>query len=148
MEDPTDDLLRFRAMVDAQIRQAVELNLMPRLSQGLQDRMGFDPLELYGAIDAISMFLERETRGLPRHAILSPEGLLVPGPLPLEELLREIRVMTGSPHALELYGWILEALREVPQLLPGASGTSRGLDVEFQVTEREIDADLTRLWTS
>jgi len=154
LTDPaTDGFLQLRADVDDDVRKAVTVLLNRLETPALRERGGrFDGLELYAAIDAISMLLERETRASrDRRAVLSPDGLAVHGGSVLSTavVIGEISITAevAEPRARELFNWLLDAGREVPNLFPGAVGTVRPKrEVELRVQGRDLVVDLARQW--
>jgi len=148
-----DELIALRAGVDDDVRSAVDDILAPRLSRDLRDRLRvLDSIEVYSAIDGLSLLLQRETQGATPKATLTPRGLLVDQrePLPLELVIGEVRVMAGvdDRSAQTLFHWVRDAARAVPELLPGAIATRVGKteDIDFQVVTRASVVDLARQW--
>jgi RNA polymerase sigma factor (sigma-70 family) len=148
-----DDLMALRASVDEDVRRAVDGILANRVSSDLRERLKeLDSINVYCAIDGLSLLLQRVTRGRKPKATLTSRELVVEQrePLPLDLVIGEVRIMAGvdDPSARTLFQWVRDAARTVPELLPGAIATraAKTDDIDFQVVRRPPVVDLARQW--
>lgn len=147
------ELLKLRGSVDSEVREAVEGILYSSLPRTLvQQALTWDSLSVFRGIDAVAMLLQRELGDGHASAFLSEQGLRSSARgehVSASVIVREVRIMTqlGQAEAEAMFGWLLEAARAFPQLMPGVTGSAlRGGEIECIAVAQPLELDLASQW--